>query len=181
MMKKSAVIITLAAVLMMTACTTQKGLPNPKDDTGGTVVDSSMQVEDSAQVDGSASGATCDIETVFDDPVFVQIMEGEIVPVEVRHGLGGEGGYSQDVSQDPEVIKAYIEAFRNMKIKEILTDKDDFNYVSDGINDYIFYLEDGSEVMVSMDLSMYVIKDGKQYVFEYSQELHDLNEQISSY
>lgn len=116
-----------------------------------------------------------DIETAFDSKDFIKIIEGDITPVEIRHGFGGECGYSQDMSQDPKIISAYIEAFRNFKLKEIIKDEDDFKYVADGINDYIFFFDDGSSVMISLDLNAYVIKDGKQYIYEYSQELQDLN------
>lgn len=37
----------------------------------------------------------------------------------------------------------------------------------------------GSSVMISLDLNTYVIKDGKQYIYEYSQELQDLNKMIA--
>lgn len=33
--------------------------------------------------------------------------------------------------------------------------------------------------MISLDLNTYVIKDGKQYIYEYSQELQDLNKMIA--
>ena len=128
---------------------------------------------------GCMSKHQYDIETAFDSEGFIQIIEGDITPVEIRHGLGGECGYSQDISQDPKIISAYIEAFRSFKLKEIIKDEDDFKYVADGINDYIFFFDDGSSVMISLDLNAYVIKDGKQYIYEYSQELHDLNKMIA--
>jgi len=84
-----------------------------------------------------------------------------------------------DASENPEIIQNYIEAFRNLKIKEIYTDEEEFTYTADGINDYIFTLEDGSEVLISLDLSKYTIKDGKQYVYEYSEELQELNKKIA--
>ena len=39
--------------------------------------------------------------------------------------------------------------------------------------------DDDSSVMISLDLNTYVIKDGKQYIYEYSQELQDLNKMIA--
>lgn len=190
-MKKSVIIIGLAALLMMSACT-KKELPNYDQDLcetkpensvtfkSPTQVENSSQAGDSSKIESTKPGSTCDIETVFDDPVFIKIMEGEIVPVKVCHGLGGECGYTQDWSEDPEMIQAYIDALRNIKIKEVITDEEEFNYVADGINDYIFLLDDDTSILISMDLSAYVIKDDKQYVFEYSKELHDLNELISA-
>ena len=44
------------------------------------------------------------ITYVFDDSHFVSIIEGEVLPVEIRHGLGGEGGYEQWSSRDSEMI-----------------------------------------------------------------------------
>ena len=120
-----------------------------------------------------------DIETAFDSKDFIKIIEGDITPVEIRHGLGGEEGYSQDVTKDSKIISDYIDAFRNYKLKEIIKDEDDFHHVVDGINDYVFFFDDGSSVMISLELNSYVIKDGKQYVFEYSQELQDLNKMIA--
>ena len=190
-MKKSVIIFGLAALLVMSACTTKKGLPNYGQDQSGTVPGASMKIESPSQIEGSSqvnssepgngydSDMPYDIEIAFDDPVFMQIMEGEIVPVKVCHGLGGEGGYTQDWSEDPNMIDEYIYVFRNLKLEEVITDEKDFNRVFDGINDYIFELEDGTQVLISMDLNAYVIKDDKQYVFGYSQELHDLNELIS--
>ena len=128
---------------------------------------------------GCMSKHQYDIETAFDSEGFIQIIEGDITPVEIRHGLGGECGYLQDISQDPKIISAYIAAFRSFKLKEIIKDEDDFKYVADGINDYIFFFDDGSSVMISLDLNAYVIKDGKQYIYEYSQELQDLNKMIA--
>ena len=195
--KKGAIIAGLTVALVMTACTTAKGLPNNGSMQSGTSEGNSNEVSsnlinpnvviinssEGSQVEENLleqlrQSVNYDIEIAFDDPVFIRIMEGEVTPVEVCHGLGGEGGYTQDKSNDPEVISAYIEAFRNLRIEEVITDKEDFNYVADGINDYIFTFEDGSDVLISMDLSSYVIRDDKQYVFEYSRELHDLNEQI---
>ena len=41
-----------------------------------------------------------------------------------------------------------------------------------------FCLEDGKIVSISMDHSAYVTKEDKQYVFEYSEELNELNKMI---
>ena len=202
-MKKSVILFGLAALLVMSACTTKKGLPNYGQDQSGTVLETPVKIEISSQVEDSSQGIDSsqgnssepgngydsdmpydsdipyDIEIAFDDPVFMQIMEGEIVPVKVCHGLGGEGGYTQDWSDDPNMIDEYIYVFRNLKLEEVITDEKDFNRVFDGINDYIFELDDGTDVLISMDLNAYVTKDDTQYVFGYSQELHDLNELIS--
>ena len=83
-----------------------------------------------------------DIEQAFSDSVFCQIMDGEIVPIEIRYGVGGEQGYLQYTSKEKSMIQKYIVAFRHLKLKEIVTDEDDFKYLTDAINDYIFCLED---------------------------------------
>ncbi len=197
MLRKVAIIAGLTAALMMTACKTPKvaqqnvspqcGTPEGNSNRmNHSLIDPNVEIvttnagsQEEKLLEELRQGVNYDIEIAFDDPAFIQIMEGEMIPVEVRHGLGGEGGYSQDKSQDPEVIRNYIEALRNLRIKEVVTDEEEFNYVWDGINDYIFFLEDGSEILISMDLNLYVIRDDKQYVFEYSKELHDLNELIA--
>jgi hypothetical protein len=118
-----------------------------------------------------------DIEKVFPDPLFAEIVEGKIIPTEIRHGVGGEGGYIQYPSKDTEVINKYIEALREFKIEKTIEDQNDFEYVADAVNDYIFYLEDGREFLISIDLNSYVIdrEKGVQYVFEFNKKLSDLN------
>ena len=120
-----------------------------------------------------------DIEKVFPDPLFIQIMEGKITPVEIRHGFGGEEGYFQYPSKDPEIIQKYIEALREFRIKELIADKNDFVYVSDAVNDYIFYLDDGRQFLISIDFNTYVIDREKeiQYILEYNEKLHKLNQE----
>ena len=120
-----------------------------------------------------------DIEKVFPDPIFAQIVEGKIIPKEIRHGIGGEGGYIQYPSKDPEVINKYIEALKEFKIKEVIEDENEFKYTADAVNDYIFYLEDGRELLVSIDLNAYVIdmEKGIQYVLEFNKKLSDLNKE----
>ena len=39
--------------------------------------------------------------------------------------------------------------------------------VMDAINDYIFILEDGKEVLISLDADAYVEKDGKKKLAKY--------------
>ena len=118
------------------------------------------------------------ISYVFDEPIFVEIIDGSIVPVEVSHGLGGEGGYSQSSSTDPEMIARYIDALRDYRIKTVIENRDDMNFVMDGINDYIFTLEDGTEVLISIDANMYANKEDVQYVFEYNSKLQHLNNEL---
>ena len=119
------------------------------------------------------------ITYVFDNSQFVSIIEGEVLPVEICHGLGGEGGYEQWSSRDSEMISRYIDVFRGMEIKREITDENEFVSVADGINDYIFYMEDGTEILISMDLNAYVKKDDKQYEYKYSDELNALNKELA--
>ena len=48
------------------------------------------------------------------------------------------------------MINKYIEALREFKIEKIVEDQNDFKYVADAVNDYIFYLEDGREFLISI-------------------------------
>lgn len=161
-MKKIVFIAATLALLPAFACTNPKG---------------TLETVDPVKIESKTTSAY-DIEIPFDDPLFCQIIDGEVIPVEVTHGIGGEGGYFQYKSNDPAIIEDYIKAFRNLKIEETITNEDDFVYIFDGINDYIFRLDGGTEVPISMDLSAYVIKDGTQYVFEYSEELNKLNQML---
>ena len=151
-MKKTGIIIGLLSLTLFAACTNK---------TANTI-----------------SLTQYDIEIPFTDPVFVQIIEGEITPVEITHAEGGEGGYNGYTTTDPEIIQRYIEAFREYKLKEIYTDENDFNYICDGINDYIFTLDDGTQVLISLDLSKYTIQGDKQYEFEFNEKLSELNKLI---
>ena len=121
------------------------------------------------------------ITYVFDDPQFVSIIEGKTLPVEIRYGLGGEGGYEQWSSSDSEMINRYIDVFRNMEIKREITDNEEFVNIADAINDYSFCLKDGTEIQISFELNKYVTKDDKQYEFVYSDELNSLNKEIEGY
>ncbi|MBE5872477.1 MAG: hypothetical protein E7294_14715 [Lachnospiraceae bacterium] len=119
------------------------------------------------------------ITYVFDDPRFVSIIEGETFPVEVWYGSGGEGGYEQRLCKDPQMISRYIDALRGLELERVITDKDKFVHVADAVNDYIFYLEDGTQVLISLDLNAYASKNGKQYEFKYSADLNALNKELA--
>ena len=62
------------------------------------------------------------ITYVFDNSQFMSIIDGEVLPVEIRHGLGGEGGYEQWSSRDFEMINRYIDVLRGLEIKREITD-----------------------------------------------------------
>ena len=125
----------------------------------------------------SGTNAKYDIEKAFPDETFVQIIEGEKVPSEFKHGVGGEQGYLQYPTKDPELIKKYIEAFKEFKIKETVKDKDAFVQVADGVNDYIFCLEDGKEILLSIDANTYITDKEVQYVLEHNEKLYQLNQE----
>lgn len=92
-----------------------------------------------------------DISKVFDDPLFVDVINGDSVPAEVIYGQGGEQGYLTVSSQDPEIVEDFVEAFREIVIEEKITDPDEMTYGADGINDYTFVMADGSRVMVTLE------------------------------
>ncbi|HNZ99042.1 hypothetical protein [Ruminococcus sp.] len=45
------------------------------------------------------------------------MIEGELTPVEIKFGMGGESGYEQFSTKDSEMISAYIDALRAVRIK----------------------------------------------------------------
>lgn len=118
------------------------------------------------------------IEEVFPDNAFSDILKGESIPAEIKYGMGGEGGYQQYSTQDPKIINEYIEAFKEIKIKEVITNQDDMITVVDGIEDYIFILEDGPEIVLGTDCSTYVCDGNIEYVLENNEKLLELNNLI---
>ncbi len=140
------------------------------------------------QTDNSVDAFNCDdmeykfdIEKVFHDIAFSSIIEGENVPVEIKYGMGGEGGYRQYSTKDTKIINEYIEAFKEIKIKEAITNQDDMIVVHDGIEDYIFILEDGTEIVVGTDCSTYVRDSDIEYVLENNERLFELNKLLQGY
>lgn len=116
-----------------------------------------------------------DMEQVVRDKVFSGIMEGKIVPVEMKYGIGGESGYEQYSTEDPEMIDAYIEAFKEIKIKEVITNQQDMIIVFDGTEDYTFVTEDGSTIVIGTYCSTYVCDSDAEYVLEHNEGLLVLN------
>ena len=68
--------------------------------------------------DGDDTGYKYEIEKIVQDNTFSDILTGKKVPVEIRYGIGGEGGYEQYSTKDSGIINKYIEAFKEIKIKE---------------------------------------------------------------
>ena len=92
-----------------------------------------------------------DIERVFTDDTFKNIIEGKTKPVEIIVGFGGENGY-----EDFSTINEYINAFREVKIEEEIKDKDKMIYVADGIVDFTFKMDDETSITIGTDLVQYV-------------------------
>lgn len=160
MMKKYSIFLVVLVLVICSGCTNRE-----------------IETKEVKTVEKSDVQKKYDIEKVFPDPLFSEIVEEKIIPVEFRHGFGGEAGYFQYPSKDSEVIKKYIEALKEFRIEKIIEDKDQFVDVFDAVNDYIFILDDGREILISIDLNAYVIdrEKGVQYVFEFNKKLSDLN------
>ena len=166
MMKKYSIFLVVLILVICSGCTNRE-----------------IETEEVKTGEKSDVQTGYDIEKVFPDPLFSEIMEGKIIPVEFRHGFGGEAGYFQYPSKDSEVIKKYIEALKEFRIEKIIEDKDQFVNVCDAVNDYIFILNDGRETLISIDLNAYAIDmdKGIQYVLEYNETLNKLNRENDIY
>ena len=118
-----------------------------------------------------------DIEYVFPDDTFISIVEGEQIPIEIIVGFGGENGYEQYSTKDPDTINEYIEALRSAHIKEEIDEQDKMISVADGIIDYTFVLEGDVKVTLGTDLSEYVTDRGRgiQFHLDNTNQLNDLN------
>ena len=121
-----------------------------------------------------------EIEDAVSDETFSSVIEGKLVPVEIKFGMGGESGYEQFSTKDSEMISAYIEALRAVRIKKVITDEEDMFLVNDGIEDYSFIMEDGTKTGFGTDLSTYIMdrENNKQYVLDNTDELDKLNDKI---
>lgn len=164
-MKKAKYIfcITILLVTMLLACKKKDFEDIQADDSS----ESDIQFIDNANYNYP-------IEQVVNEEIFTKIIEGDIVPVAVKLGIGGVNGYTQKISDDAETINQCIEAMKEIKIKEVITNPDDMIVIFDGIEDYIFVLDDGTEFVLGTDLSTYVKKDNIQYVLEGNEKLMSL-------
>lgn len=122
-----------------------------------------------------------DIEKVFHNEKFSDVICGNKVPVEIKFGVGGEAGYIQYSTNNPEIIHEYIEAFKEIQIKEEITSQEDWIVIFDGIEDYSFVFEDGTEICVSTYLSTYVDDSDVEYVLGNNEKLRQLNARICGY
>lgn len=107
-----------------------------------------------------------DIERVFTDDTFKNIIEGKTKPVEIIVGFGGENGYEDFSTKDPAMINEYINAFREVKIEEEIKDKDKMIYVADGIVDFTFKMDDETSITIGTDLVQYVTDHDRGIQFQ---------------
>ena len=121
-----------------------------------------------------------DIERVFTDNTFKNIIEGKTKPVEIIVGYGGENGYEAFSTKDPAVIDEYINAFRDVKIEAEIKDKDKMIRVWDGIVDFTFKMDDETGITVGTDLVQYVTDydRGIQFKLGNIDAIIDLNRSI---
>ena len=121
-----------------------------------------------------------DIERVFTDDTFKDIIEGKTKPVEIIVGYGGENGYESFSTKDPDVIDEYINAFRNVTIEEKIKDKDEMISVADGIVDFTFKMDDETGITVGTDSVQYVTDydRGIQFKLGNTDAIIDLNQSI---
>lgn len=121
-----------------------------------------------------------DIERVFTDDTFKNIIEGKTKPVEIIVGFGGENGYESFSTKDPAVIDEYINAFRNVTIEEEIKDEDKMIRVWDGVVDFTFKMDDGTGINIGTDLVQYVTDYDKGIQFKLGNidAIIDLNRRI---
>ncbi|MCR4895625.1 MAG: hypothetical protein K5891_02500 [Lachnospiraceae bacterium] len=126
------------------------------------------------------SKSNYDIERVFTDDTFKNIIEGKTKPVEIIVGFGGESGYESFSTGDPAVIDEYINAFRNVTIEEEIEDKDKMEFIADGIVDFTFKMDDETGITIGTDLVQYVTDydRGIQYRLGNTDAIINLNRSI---
>ena len=130
--------------------------------------------------DKDTIGSKYDIERVFTDDTFKNIIEGNTKPVEIIVGFGGENGYETFSTKDPAVIDEYISAFRDVKIEEEIRNKDKMKFGADGIIDFTFKMDDETEITVGTDFVKYVTDydRGIQFILGNTDAIVDLNRSI---
>ncbi|SCW62053.1 hypothetical protein SAMN02910456_02208 [Ruminococcaceae bacterium YRB3002] len=138
---------------------------------GFTVYDDVMLPDGSAQKVPVAGYDICRIVT---DGLLEDILEGKESPVEVRYGVGGEQGYITSTTRDPEVIRGFIEALREITIKERITDRDRMGYAADGNADITLEMEDGrtAKIQLDRDAGTKVHTDNAVYLLDNTDKLN---------
>ena len=194
-MKRSVILIAAAALLALAGCgdtdkssrveskASPAGIIAPDGDAVSSALAGSEETssvpDDQKEINWTVR-PTYPVEEVFPDSLFVSIIDGETVPVKLICGSGGEGGYNSYPVTDPGKIKEFIEAFRMMTIKEVITDRDEMNNIMDGITDLIFETEDGRQTLANFDCCTYVMTDDEQYVFENNEKLRELFHEVET-
>ena len=154
-MKKAVMIFSIMTVLMIGGCAGEGGLGNDSSAGGRGRLQSAQSSDDEDGV--------YDIERIYTDDLMREIVEGDEMPIFVGYGLGGESGYVSAMSDDPEIIDGFIEAFREVKIGSTKHDSTDM-YVADGGEDIVFVMEDGRQFNIAMDGRIWIHTD--DVVFE---------------
>lgn len=138
----------------------------------------STKAGNSGTEEGTAEGTADDgtktsyeIEQVYNDKLFHQILTGEKSPVVAGYGLGGEGGYVTAQSQDKETIDALIEGFRELTVSRA---DDDAPYTADGGEDITFGMEDGTQFAITLDARTLIHTDKAVYRIGNTGKLDDI-------
>ena len=183
-MKKHRLILATAMLLALTACgNTDENTKNTYNGALQNIPFTSIQQNDTDATtteivpnDITVPDITTnyDIQTVQSDPLFVDIIDGKEVPVEVTFGRGGEDGYYTFSSKDPEVINGFIDALRQVEIKKVITDPEEMVYVCDANNDIHFIMEDGRQAFLAFELFSYVHDGNIEYELENTDELRNM-------
>lgn len=184
-MKKAVAVITLLTALVMGGCAGKGGAGTESTGGGGSSVEEGQDrdgtereetdrdgedgddaelpaVQDEEGSTDDDQSAAYDIEKIYPDELMKKIIEGEEMPMVIGYGLGGESGYVTAMSQDTEIIGAFIDGLRELSIKSIST-PDQASYVADGGEDIIFGMEDGSQFDIALDGRQWIHTDSAVY------------------
>ncbi len=185
-MKKAVVVFSLLTALVMGGCAGKGGAGTESTGGGGSSVEEGQDRDGTEREETDRDGedgddaelpaaqdeegstdddqsSSYDIEKIYPDELMKKIIEGEEMPMVIGYGLGGESGYVTAMSQDTEIISAFIDAFRELSIKSISSDPDNAAYVADGGEDIIFGMEDGSQFDIALDGRQWIHTDSAVY------------------
>ena len=151
-MKKAVIVFSLLTELIMGACAGKDGADlGSAGNERGRIQNAQDIDEDYADDEDNETAGVYDMERIYNNDLFTKILQGEITPMTVLYGLGGEGGYVTAISQEQEIINGFIEAFRDVKICNTSHGSEGEVYVFDGGEDIVFGMEDGSQFNITMD------------------------------
>ncbi|MCR4586413.1 MAG: hypothetical protein K5686_11900 [Lachnospiraceae bacterium] len=184
-MKKAVIFLCVLTVLMMGACAEKNDSVNESrgrsrirtsqdndQDDQDTPDDDVLTEYDGA--DENIESAVYDIEKIYTDDLFKEIIEGDETPVFVGYGLGGESGYVTASSTDPEVINGFIEAFREVTVKSIDHNPESDMYVADGGEDIAFGMEDGRQFNIALDGRIWIHTDAAVFELDNTGRLSEM-------